>query len=245
MNVKYDFYHVFIIFEIEILGMSRCEHCIARQLNSIRTLTKVELKRVSHCKTTKYYKKGAIIFDEGDALNGVFCVRDGIAKLTKLSPNGKDQTVKLLGKGELLGQRSVISNERSNLSAVALNDIELCYVPKDQTVDPLQNNQVFSFDVLQHLAKDLRHAENDLIDMAQKTVKQRLAQAIMYVDKTFYVDDSGHLNLILSREDYSNFVGTATESAIRIISQFKKDNLISTQGKRIKIENLEKLQRIE
>ncbi|MFT4780402.1 MAG: CRP-like cAMP-binding protein [Pseudohongiellaceae bacterium] len=248
VDLKYDFCHVFIIFEIETLeirGMSRCEHCIARQLNSMRTLTKEELKRVSDCKTTKYYKKGEVIFDEGASLNGVFCVRDGVAKLTKLSPNGKDQTVKLLGKGELLGQRSIISDERTNLSAVALNDIELCYVPKDQIVDPLQNNQVFSFDVLQHLAKDLRDTESSLIDMAQKTVKQRLAQAIMYVEKTFDVDDSGYLNLILSREDYANIVGTATESAIRIISQFKKDNLISTQGKRIKIENLENLKRIE
>jgi len=225
--------------------MSRCEHCIARQLNSMKSLTKKELKLVNECKTTKYYKKGDIIFDEGESLNGVFCVRDGVAKLTKLSANGKDQTVKILGKGELLGQRSIISDERTNLSAVALNDIELCYVPKNQIVTSLHENSNFSFDVLKRLAKDLKESEEDLIDMAQKSVKQRLAQTLIYVENTFGTDSDGFLNIILSREDYASIVGTATESAIRILSKFKKDQLISTKGKLVKIENLQKLKLVK
>lgn len=225
--------------------MGRCEQCIARQFSSMKSMTKEELKRVSECKTTRFYKKGDIIFDEGESLNGVFCVRHGVAKLTKLSANGKDQTVKLLGKGELLGQRSVISDERTNLSAVALNDIELCYVPKDQIVTSLHENNDFSFDVLQHLAKDLKTSEDDLINMAQKSVKQRLAETIIHVQKTFGTNANGYLDVVLSREDYASIVGTATESAIRILSQFKKEGLISTKGKQIKIEDLEGLRRIE
>ncbi|WP_452229380.1 MULTISPECIES: Crp/Fnr family transcriptional regulator [unclassified Lacinutrix] len=225
--------------------MSRCESCIARQLNSMNSLTKEELKKVSACKTTRFYKKGDVIFDEGETLHGVYCVRDGVCKLTKLSANGKDHTVKLLGKGELLGQRSIISDERTNLSAIALNDIELCYVPKDQIVSSLHENHKFSFDVLQRLAKDLKGAEEDLINMAQKTVKQRLAQSLIYVENTFGSDDAGYLNVLLSREDYASIVGTATESAIRILSQFKKEGLISTSGKQIKIENLEALKKVE
>lgn len=225
--------------------MSRCESCIARQLNSMKSLTKEELKRVSDCKTTKYYKKGEVIFDEGETLNGVFCVRAGVCKLTKLSANGKDHTVKLLGKGELIGQRSVISDERTNLSAVAINDIELCYVPKDQILNNIHENKDFSFDVLQHLASDLKGAEDDLITMAQKSVKQRLAEALLYVERIFGKDSNGFLSLVLSREDYASIVGTATESAIRILSQFKKDGLISTKGKQIKIEDYINLKRVE
>ena len=225
--------------------MSRCEHCIARQLNSMKSLTQSELKLVIECKSAKFYNKGDIIFNEGESLNGVFCVRYGLAKLTKLSANGKDQTIKLLGKGELLGQRSIISNERTNLSAVALDDIELCYVPKDKILANLHENSEFSFDVLQHLAKDLKKSEEDLIDMAHKTVRQRLAEALLYVESNFGNCEEGFLNVILSREDYANIVGTTTESVIRILSQFKKEGLISTQGKQIKIENSEKLKRIE
>lgn len=247
MHLKYDIYHVLINFEkVEILSvMSRCESCIARQLNSMKALTKEELKRVSDCKTTKFYKKGDVIFDEGESLHGVYCVRDGVCKLTKLSANGKDHTVKLLGKGELIGQRSIISDERTNLSAVAINDIELCYVPKDQILTNIHENKDFSFNVLQHLASDLKGAEDDLITMAQKSVKERLAEALMYVSRTFGIDSNGYLSLTLSREDYASIVGTATESAIRILSQFKKEGLISTTGKQIKIEDLEGLKRIE
>ncbi|TXD83117.1 Crp/Fnr family transcriptional regulator [Subsaximicrobium wynnwilliamsii] len=208
-------------------------------------MTKEELKLVSDCKTTRFFKKGDVIFEEGEALNGVFCVRDGVAKLTKLNANGKDQTVKLLGRGDMIGQRSVISNERTNLSAVALNDIELCYVPRDQIVNPLQKNQEFSFDVLQNFAKDLKNSEDDLVNMAQKSVKQRIAETLLYVHRTFGVDANGYLSVVLSREDYASIVGTATESTIRILSQFKKDGFISTEGKLIKIENLEKLRQVE
>lgn len=225
--------------------MSKCEQCIARQLNSLNSMTTEELKNVSACKTTRYYKKGDVIFDEGESLHGVYCVRSGVCKLTKLSANGKDHTVKLLGKGEILGQRSVISDERTNLSAVALNDIELCFVPKDQIITPLHKNNNFSYDVLQHMAKDLRSAEDDLINMAQKSVKQRMSETLIYIHDVFGTDTSGALNIILSREDYASIVGTATESAIRILSQFKKERLIATSGKHITITDIEGLKRID
>ncbi len=225
--------------------MSKCEQCIARQLNSMRSMTKEELKQVSDSKTSLGYKRGDIIFDEGELLNGVYCIRSGVCKLVKLNSNGKDQTVKLLGKGELIGQRSIISEERTNLSAVALNDVELCYVPKDQILNSLHVNKDFSFDVLQHLAQNLRQAEDDLIDMAQKSVKQRLAETIITLKNDFGVANDGSINVVLTRDDYASIIGTATESVIRILSQFKKEGLISTSGKSIKIMDLERLKRIE
>lgn len=235
----------FLILGVNKLGMSSCDQCIARQLNSMKTLTKDALKEVSKCKRTLFYKKGEVIFGENEMLSGVYCVREGICKMTKLSPNGKDHTVKLLGKGKLIGQRSIISEERTHLSAVALNDVELCYVPKDQILANIKSNQEFSFNILQNLAQDLREAEDDLINMAQQSVKQRLSEALTYVSRTFGETEDGYLNVNLSREDYASIVGTATESTIRILSQFKKEGLISTSGKRIKIEKLQDLERVE
>ena len=234
----------FLFLRVNYKGMSTCKQCIARQLNSMKTLTKEELKQVSACKTTRFYKKGDIIFNENELLTGVYCVREGICKMTKLSSNGKDHTVKLKGKGELIGQRSIISDERTHLSAIALNDIEVCFVPKEQILSVIKTNQAFSFDVLQSLAQDLREAEDDLINMAQKTVRQRLAETLIYVSKTFGESTEGYLNVNLSREDYASIVGTATESAIRVLSQFKKEGLISMDGKMIKIEKLNDLERV-
>jgi CRP-like cAMP-binding protein len=201
--------------------------------------------RVSSCKTGKIFKKGQVIFEEGDTLNGVYCVKDGVCKLTKLSENGKDQVVKLVVKGGLLGKRSLVTEQVTNLSAVALNDMEMCFIPKSEIMADLAKNPDFTMDVLKRMANDLRESDESLVNMAQKSVKRRMAEILMYIHDNFGVDTDGYLSIVISREDYASIVGTATESAIRILSQFKKDGLISTAGKRIKIEDYSSLKWIE
>lgn len=225
--------------------MSKCESCIIREFNSLKSLTREELMRVSACKTGKIYKKGQVIFEEGETLNGVYCVRDGVCKLTKLSENGKDQVVKLVVKGGLLGKRSLVSEQKTNLSAVALNDMEMCFIPKSEIMNDLTKNPKFTMDVLKKMAEDLKVSDESLVKMAQKSVKCRMAEILMYIHDNFGTDDDGYLSIVLSREDYASIVGTATESAIRILSQFKKEGIISTSGKRIKIEDYGSLKWIE
>ncbi len=203
----------------------------------MRAMSKEELKRVSDTKTTKIIRKGEAIFAEGDKLNGVFCVRDGVSKLSKLSANGKDQIVKLASKGEVMGQRSVIAEESSNLSAIAVSDMEVCFIPKEGIVDVLHQNPNFTVEVLRHMAHDLREADDVIVNMSQKTVKQRIAEAFLYLRENFGEDPDGYLSITLSREDIANVVGTATESCIRIISEFKKNKYIKTSGKRIAVVN--------
>lgn len=221
---------------------SRCENCIVRQFNSLRAMSKEELKKVSDSKTYKTIKKGDALFEEGEKLDGVFCVREGVSKLSKLSANGKDQIVKLASKGEVMGQRAVIAGESTNLSAVAVSDMEVCFVPKEIISNTLHTNPNFAVEVLRHMAHDLKEADDVIVNMSQKTVKQRMAEAFLYLDKNYGHDDEGYLKLALSREDYANVVGTATESCIRIISEFKKKGLIKTSGKKIGISNEKLLQ---
>jgi CRP-like cAMP-binding protein len=225
--------------------MSKCEQCIVKQFNSLKALTRDELLRISGCKTTRTIKKGELIFDEGETLNGVYCVKDGVCRLSKLSANGKDQIVKLVVKGDLLGQRSLIGNESANLSAVALNDMEVCFIPRAEIIGDLKKNSNFSMDMLKKMAHDLKDSDNVIVNMAQKSVKQRLAESLLYIQNHFGTTDDGFLSVILSREDYANIVGTATESAIRVLSQFKKEGFISTSGKQIKIEDINGLKRVE
>ncbi|WP_273565548.1 Crp/Fnr family transcriptional regulator [Maribacter halichondriae] len=214
---------------------TRCESCIVRQFNSLRAMSKEELKKVSDSKITKTVKKGESIFEEGDKLSGVYCVRGGVSKLSKLSANGKDQIVKLATKGEVIGQRSVIAEEHANLSATAVNDMEVCFIPKESIVNTLNTNPNFAVEVLRHMAHDLKEADDVIVNMSQKTVKQRVAEAFLYLKNNFGEDKDGFLALILSREDIANVVGTATESCIRIISEFKKKKYIKTSGKKIGI----------
>lgn len=220
----------------------RCENCIVRKFNALRAMSKDELKAVSDSKTSKKVKKGQMLFDEGEKLSGVYCVRGGVSKLSKLSPNGKDQIVKLASKGEVLGERSVIAEEYSNLSATAVSDMEVCFIPKEAIVSTLHKNPDFTYEVLRHMAHDLREADDVIVNMSQKSVKQRIAEALLYLQTNFGEDAEGYLALILSREDIANVVGTATESCIRILSEFRKKGFIRTSGKRMAIVDSRKLQ---
>ena len=216
---------------------SRCENCIIRQFNSLRALSKEELKKVSNAKISKKIKKGDALFSEGQKLDGVYCVRNGVSKLSKLSSNGKEQIVKLTNRGEIMGQRSVIAEDYTNLGATAINDMEVCFIPKEIITTTLNTNPYFSLEVLRHMAHDLKEADDVIVNMSQKTIKQRLAEALLYLRQNYGEDENGFLLLTLSRDDYANIVGAATESLIRMLSDFKKKGLIKTEGKKIGIVN--------
>lgn len=225
--------------------MSKCDQCIVRKLSPLGDLTKEELIRISACKTSQFIKKGAVLFDEGDHINGIFCIKDGVCKVTKMSSNGRDQIVKLIKKGDLLGERSLISEEAANLKATAINDMEVCFIPKEEIVRDLKENTKFTMSILKDMAVSLKEADNVIVDMAQKTVKQRLAETLIHLKKTYGSDDLEiPLDIQLSREDIANIIGTATESAIRLLSTFKKEKLIRLKGKEIYILDTKQLQRI-
>lgn len=221
----------------------RCENCIVRQFNNMRALNKEELKKVSDAKITKKIKKGEVLFEEGEKLNGVFCVRNGVSKVSKLSSNGKDQIIKLVTKGEVLGQSAIISEETSKLRATAINNMEVCFIPKEEIVAPLKNNSKFIIEVLKTMAKELNEANESILRLSQKNVKQRIAQALLYIKKNYGEDEEGFLNINLSREELANVVGTAIETCIRNISIFKKEGSIKLEKKKIAIIDTKKLER--
>lgn len=224
--------------------MSKCEQCIVRQFSSLKALNKEELLKMAECKTSYIIKKGEPIFEEGETTNGIFCIKDGVCKLTKLSANGKDQIVKLVKPGELLGQRSLISEEPTNLSAVALEDMEVCFIPKKEIMEFFNENNQFSMNVMKTICGDLKDADDHMVSLAQKSVKERLAETLLHLEDTFGKNDDGSLHIQLSREELAGMIGTATESCIRLLSEFNKTGLIELIGKKIAIVDRNKLKRM-
>ena len=224
--------------------MSKCEQCIVREFSSLKALSKDELLKISDCKTSHTIKKGDVIFEEGENVNGIYCIKDGICKLTKLSANGKDHIVKLVTKGELLGQRSMISDEAVNLSAVALEDMEVCFIPKTEVMGFFDKNNQFSMSVMKSICGDLKDADDHMVNLAQKTVKERLAETLLYLSDTFGKNDDNSLKVQLSRDELASMIGTATESCIRLLSDFKKLDLIELNGKKIILKDINKLKKI-
>ncbi|WP_413997735.1 Crp/Fnr family transcriptional regulator [Flavobacterium sp. W1B] len=224
--------------------MSKCEQCIVREFSSLKALNKEELLKVANCKTSFTIKKGEPIFGEGDSINGIYCIKEGICKLSKLSANGKDHIVKLIKSGELLGQRSMISDEPANLSAVALEDMEVCFIPKAEIMGFFDKNNQFSMDVMKNICGDLKESDDHMVAMAQKTVKERLAQTLIHLAENFGKNEDNSLHVQLSREELAGMIGTATESCIRLLSDFNKLGLIELNGKKITLKEIGKLKKM-
>ncbi|MGQ7944768.1 Crp/Fnr family transcriptional regulator [Flavobacterium sp. WC2509] len=224
--------------------MSKCEQCIVREFSSLKALNKEELIKISECKTSMTIKKGENIFEEGENVNGIFCIKDGVCKLTKLSPNGKDHIVKLVTKGELLGQRSMISEEPANLSAIALEDMQVCFIPKNEILGFFDKNNQFSMNVMKTICSDLKTADDHTVNMAQKSVKERLAETLLYLHESFGTNADDTLKMQLSRDELASMIGTATESCIRLLSDFKKLELIELVGKKIILKDIKLLKKI-
>lgn len=216
--------------------MSRCEQCIIREFSSLKALTRDELALISDTKNAFRVKKGQVLFNEGENLNGVFCVKEGVCKLSKLNSGGKDSILKLAGKGELLGQRSMINEETSNLTAVALEEMLVCFIPKKEVMQHFTNNNQFSLLITKDICNHLKDADMGIANHSHRSVKERLALLLLHLEELGGKDsESGVLNISLSREDMANMVGTATESCIRLLSEFKKNDLIRVSGKYIAI----------
>ena len=221
-----------------------CQLCVIRDLNALNSVPSEELININEKKLSLHFKRGDHIFNEGKSLKGVYCLRNGNCKLTKLAPNGKEQIVRFIQKGELVGYRSVISNSVAHLTVTAMEDMDVCFIPKNEILDLFKKNTEFSSEITKALCDDLDEANASIANMAQKNVRERLAESLLFFEKIFGVDNEGFIAVTLTREEIANAVGTATESTIRLLSEFKKDGHIILKGKRIKLDNRTKLEHI-
>lgn len=200
-------------------------------------LPKTDLEILSQHKTCIKYKKGQTLFYEGTRPLGLFCVNSGKVKVYKVSSEGKEQIVKLAKPGDFLGYRALISNEFYNSSATVIEEGAICYIPRGDFMEVLFNNFEFFKLMAGKVAHDLGMMEQKLMTIAQKSVRERLATTLLMLRDNYSVDGAERdlIDIALSREDLANIIGTATETVIRLLSDFKTQRLISLQGKKIKI----------
>lgn len=220
---------------------TRCEKCSVRNQNALKTLNEGQLCCISEHKTSIVIKKGEVIFEEGDMLPGVYCISEGFCKLTKLSFGGKNQIVRFVTKGDILGQKSIITKRPVSLTATALADVQACLIPKEDFQNSFAENHFFSSELFKNICDELKQADDAILDLAQKTVKQRLAHTLMFLEEIFGKDHDGYINMQLSREEIGTMIGSATESLIRMLSEFTKNGWIETKAKRIKVLNRKQL----
>ena len=221
-----------------------CNTCPIIHKTLFNHLEKGEIDILNFEKGFNNYKKGNIVFHEGNKGNGVYCVHSGLLKLYKTGIDGKEQIIRFAKPGDLIGFRSILSNENACVTAKTLSPAHLCFIPAKLFVNLVQNNHDFSMHLIQLSCCELGEANKFILNMAQKNVRERLAEVLLFLKDTFGLDNNNVLKIELTREEIANIVGTATESTIRLLSEFKKDKLIELKGRKIKLLEPKKLYRI-
>ena len=205
-------------------------------------LTREQVMSLNLEKIDRTYKKGEFIFKEGAFPKAIYVVYRGVVKVHKYGENGKEQITRLAKAGDLLGYRSLLNQDTYGGSATAIEQTQLFKIPSDSFINLIKENPDFSLKVIQLLSEDLKLSEKKLLDMAQKSVREKVAEALLLLNEQFGADEiTKAINSKLTRKEIGDIAGVTTESTIRTMSDFNKENIIQIQGKNIIITNFEKL----
>src|SRR5512133_2259709 len=221
-----------------------CGKCALESGSLFRHLTAEETELLNYEKEYRQYKRGEILYQEGNRLSGFFCINGGIIKVFKTGFDGKEQIIRFAKTGDFIAYRSVLSNELACTSAKVIEDSQVCFIPSEILIQFTKTNPAFSLELLKLACRELGEANSFITDIAQKTVRERLAEILLLLVNDFGLDDNKYLNISLTREELANIVGTATESVIRLLSEFKSDKLVELNGRKIKILNTKGLEKI-
>ncbi len=225
----------------QIPGCENCMHCAESIFKHLSPEEHALIEKEKVCNT---YKRGSVIYHEGSRTNGFYCINSGVIKIFKTGIDGREQIIAFAKDGGIIGYRSILSGELACSSAKVIEDASLCFVPGETLISLVKTNGNFSMAIMQQTCKELGEANSFITDIAQKTVRERLAEVLLNLKDIFDLDQNNVLQISLTREELANIVGTATESVIRLLSEFKHDKLIDLNGRKITLLDIKALEKI-
>lgn len=220
-----------------------CDTCRSRGQGVFCDLSREHLESIDRAKTTNRYQPRQVIFYEGNKPFGLYCISSGKVKIYKIDPDGHQQIVRLAGPGDVIGYRCLLSDQAYSATAETLEDAEVCFVDKNTFLHVLETHPSTAFHVMSALATDLGRAEQQIVNLTHKNIRERLAELFLVFEKKYgeKVGKNVRLNILLTREELAELIGTTQESLIRLISEFKQDGLIAVDGRAITLLNIPKL----
>lgn len=195
------------------------------------------LKKLSDDRKIKNYKKRDLIFEEGDFPRYLYLVNSGTVKLFKTNEYGKEYIITICKPGDFFGYVDLIKNDMHSESAAALEATEISLVPKEDFLKLMHGNRDVTSQLIKMLAKNITEQEEQLLHLAYNSVRKRVADAVLFLS-----DKEGKQEISILRDDLARIVGTAKESVIRMLTEFKQDGYIDIVDGVIHIQDREKLE---
>jgi len=218
-----------------------CKNCIIRDMTIFSGLDLVKLEEVGGLVHIKSYKRKKVIFLEESACTTVYVIKSGNIKTYKSLADGRDQILNILSPGDMLGFDSLY-DDRYSYTAEVIQDAELCALRKDDLVKLLKENPEVNMKFIKVMNRELNRAQERIRDLGLKDAREKVATLLV----TLYESKSEKEGprFALSRQEISEMVGVAQETVIRILSEFRSDGVIQTEGKSILVKNEDALCRL-
>jgi CRP-like cAMP-binding protein len=198
------------------------------------------LPAVANSRKNFSVKRGDIIFNEGDAVSGVYFVYSGNVKVHK-KWGDKELIIRFVKNGAILGHRGLGNDLQYPVTATALEAGLVCYFELDFFTSTLKVNHELTYQLLQFFADELQVSERKMRNLAHMSVKGRIGQALINLGKQFGFTAAGFIDIELSRQDLASYIGATYETLFRVINELTQDGTIEISGKQFKILNQEKL----
>ena len=203
-----------------------------------------ELKKLSGERRIKQFKKKETVFNEGNNPNFLYFLAKGKVKIFKAHEYGKELITDLYKEGDFFGYTSLLEEKPYTETAEALEDSEICLIPKDDFYSLMYGSMNIMKSFIKMLSDNIADKEKQLINLAYSSVRKRVADALLLLQSRYDNNKDKSFSISISREDLANIVGTATESLIRTLSDFKEEKLVEIKGSNITIINLDKLKKL-
>ena len=194
-----------------------------------------EMNKLSQDRKSRHYKKKGALFYEGEYPNFLYFINRGKIKTYKMNEDGKELITGLYKEGDFIGYLALLENIEYPESAVALEESDVYLIPRRDFLSLLFTNRDVSARFIKMLSRNLVEKEQELLNLAYNTVRKRVADALLQLRDRYQIDSNETFKMAMSRDDLASMVGTAKESVIRTLSEFKNDSLIKIKGSEITI----------
>jgi CRP-like cAMP-binding protein len=187
-----------------------------------------------------HFKKGEILFNEGEELKGIYFINEGTVKVHK-QWGDKELILRFARKGAIAGHRGLGGDMLYSVSATALEPVNVCYVDLDFFKSTMKVNHDFMYELIMFFASELKESERNMRNLLHMPVKNRIAQSLITLQERFGIKENGSIDIEITRQDLASFVGTTYETVFRMLNELVEDKLLKVDGKNIVIPDKEKL----
>lgn len=207
--------------------------------------TKNNLESLSKSRPLSKYKKKEIIFHSGDIPHYIYFITKGKIKTYKTHEDGKEFITSVCNNGDFFGHIPLIENKNYTETALVLEESVICKIPKEDFLALIYNNREASHQFIKMLSNQIEEQEKHLLSLAYDTVRKRTADALLQLQLIYQTNTGGNVHIPITRDDLARMAGTATETIIRCLTEFKEDKFIQVEGREIVILNANGLKSIQ